>query len=229
MHKTTAATERSEMNLTPHSRSHRRGLSVTAAVTTLALLLAACGSNGPTIPHLNGNQKAPSTSAQSPGGAGSAGSLSGGSRGGGAEAHTSIQMGGVSGANALKFAACIRSHGVPSFPDPNSQGVFSMSGAAASLPQTPQFQKASKTCRTLLHLGGTPPTAAQQAQALAQLLKYSQCMRSHGVTSFPDPTSSDGHIGLQVHVGPGGVDPNSPIFQRAQKACASLAPSAAGP
>jgi hypothetical protein len=201
---------------------------VAATVTSLALTLAACGSNAPTIAHLgSGSHKhtPASSSSGSPAGGGSA-SASGGS--GGPQVHASIKMAGVSGANAIRFAACVRSHGVPSFPDPNSQGVFSMTGSAAGATQTAQFQRASRACRTLLHLGGAPPTAAQQAQALAQLLKYSECMRSHGVTTFPDPTSSGGHIGLQVHVGPGGIDPQSPIFQHAQKACASLQPGGPG-
>jgi hypothetical protein len=138
-------------------------------------------------------------------------------------------MAGLSGANAVKFAACIRSHGVPNFPDPNSQGVFSLSGSDATLPQTPQFQTASKACRSLLHLRGTPPSPAESAKMLAQLLKYSQCMRSHGVTNFPDPTTSPGGgVGLRVHVGPGGIDGTSPIFQRAQSACASLQPGGPG-
>jgi hypothetical protein len=129
-------------------------------------------------------------------------------------------MAGVSGENAIKFATCVRAHGVPNFPDPNALGVFSLSGPV----NTPQFQRAQRTCATLLHLGGGPPSPARQAHALAQLLRYSQCMRSHGVTSFPDPTSSPGGgVGLTLKSGDG-IDPTSAIFQRAQKACASLAP-----
>jgi hypothetical protein len=41
-------------------------------------------------------------------------------------------------------------------------------------------------------------------------------MRSHGMPSFPDPTFVNGNIGQR------GIDPNSPQFQIAQKACASV-------
>ncbi len=49
-------------------------------------------------------------------------------------------------------------------------------------------------------------------------------MRSHGVTNFPDPTTQGG--GLRLVIGPkSGIDPNSPLFQHAQKACASFMPT----
>jgi hypothetical protein len=202
------------------STRRRRGLTA-ASVAGLALALAACGSNSPGIAHLPANSKKPTTPTSSGGADNSLGGGSASRGGAGGVAHSAIKMDGVSGANALKFAACVRAHGVPSFPDPNAQGVFSFSGTAVTAPQT---RRAMQTCRSLLHLGGAPPSAAQQSKVLAQLLKYSQCMRSHGVTSFPDPTRNGGGVGLQVT----GIDPNSPIFQRAQKACGSLQPGGAG-
>jgi hypothetical protein len=195
----------------------------------LALLaLAACGSSSPSIAHLGGKKPGQSSSSgRSSSSLFGGGSPSGGSPGSGAQSHAAISMAGVSGANAVKFAACIRAHGVPGFPDPNAQGVFSLTGSDASLPRSSQFQRASTACRSLLHLGGGPPSAAESAKMLAQLLKYSQCMRSHGVTNFPDPTDSDGRVGLQVNLS-GSLNPQSSIFQRAQSACASLQPGGAG-
>jgi len=179
------------------------------------LALAACGSSSPSVAHLSA-KKPSQSSLSSPGSSSSlSGSSSSGSPGGGAHAQASIRMVGLAGANAVNF------------PDPNADGVFSLSGSDASLPQSSQFQSASSACRTLLHLGGGPPTAAQSAKMLAQLLKYSQCMRSHGVTSFPDPTDSGGRVGLRVNLS-GSVNPLSPVFQRAQSACASLQPGGAG-
>jgi hypothetical protein len=210
------------------ARSTRRLIAV--PLVGLALLaLAACGSSGPSVPHLNG--KKPSQSSSPPAGSTSSlggGSASSGSPGGGAQLHAAIRMAGVSGANAIRFAACIRAHGVPGFPDPNAQGVFSLSGSQASLPQTPQFQTASKACRSLLHLGGAQPSPALRAKMLAHLLKYTHCMRSHGVTSFPDPTTSpNGGIGLHVNFSDTGINPQSPIFERAQNACAGQLPGGA--
>jgi hypothetical protein len=52
---------------------------------------------------------------------------------------------------ALKFVSCMRSHGVPSFPDPSAQGKFQTGG---SLPvNSPQFFSAFSTCRALLPPG----------------------------------------------------------------------------
>jgi hypothetical protein len=54
-----------------------------------------------------------------------------------------------------------------------------------------------------------------------KLVQYAQCMRANGVPSFPDPVN--GQLQLQVTRG-GPLDPSSPQFQAAQKACKSLEP-----
>jgi hypothetical protein len=54
-------------------------------------------------------------------------------------------------------------------------------------------------------------------QRQTQLLRFARCMRTHGVPSFPDPTSRG--IALSS-----AVDPSSPQFQSAQQACKSLLP-----
>ena len=59
-------------------------------------------------------------------------------------------------------------------------------------------------------------TTAGSSPAAAGL-KFSACMRSHGVPNFPDPTSNGSGPGLTVH-----VDKRSPAFQNAEQACGSL-------
>ncbi|HEY5196033.1 MAG TPA: hypothetical protein VIJ51_03295 [Solirubrobacteraceae bacterium] len=217
-------------------RPRRRALAG-VPVAGLALILAACGSSGPSVARLGSGTTAGDAShsaatggSQSPATGGSpsgpSASRAGGPAGGG-ESHSSIGIAGVTGATGLKFAACVRSHGVPSFPDPSAQGTFNFTG---NLNRTPRFQSATQTCSRLLHVGGGPPSPAQQAKALAGLLKFSHCMRSHGVPSFPDPTTSPGGgVSLSLHAQPGsGLDPNSPVFQGAQRACQSLMPGAPG-
>jgi hypothetical protein len=54
----------------------------------------------------------------------------------------------------VKWARCMRSHGLPSFPDPNSQGVFDRSKYNES---TPAFQSASKACQSLMNAVGPIP------------------------------------------------------------------------
>jgi len=63
---------------------------------------------------------------------------------------------------------------------------------------------------------------AQRAQVQQQLVKFAQCMRSHGI-DIPDPTTN-GTGGFGFRRSFGSVDRNSPAFQAANKACASLRP-----
>jgi hypothetical protein len=88
----------------------------------------------------------------------------------------------------LAYSRCMRTHGVPSFPDPASSGAL----PKVSLQElkSPQFQAAEKACQNLLPAGTNdqyPPWEAQQL--LIGMLRFSQCMRSHGVPNWPDPTT----------------------------------------
>jgi hypothetical protein len=127
-----------------------------------------------------------------------------------------------------RYASCMRSHGVPKFPDPKaSSGGMSLTiGPGSGVdPNAPQFKTAEKACHKLMPGGGKAPSPAQQAKALAQMLKFSACMRAHGLPDFPDPTSSGGGIQLSIGSKKGsGLNPRSPLFQAAQKACQSVMP-----
>ena len=111
------------------------------------------------------------------------------------------------------FAHCMRSHGVPGWPDPLPQGGFPRTGTDQS---SPQFRSAFKACQHLL-----PPiqpiSATQQHQTMAQALQFSKCMRSHGFPGFPDPSVPSGG-GVLFNL-PANFDPNSPLAQAANKAC----------
>jgi hypothetical protein len=82
--------------------------------------------------------------------------------------------------------------------------------------------------------GGKKPSKAEQAKFLDQALKFAQCMRSHGV-NMPDPQASGGGIKMTMKAGGGngntgaGIDPRSPAFQSAQKACGRFMPGGKGP
>jgi len=188
-------------------------------VAGTALLAGACGSSpaGQSVAHLG------TTTTTHQAGSGSNGSQTGSGPGPGQA--IGIRGGGAGEeADALAYAECMRAHGVPNFPDPNSQGGFSIQGGPGSGidPSSASFQAADKTCRHLLPNGGQP-TAAQQAQAMAQALRFSQCMRSHGVPDFPDPQAlPGGGIAIRIRARPGSgsdLNPQSPQFQAAQKAC----------
>jgi hypothetical protein len=136
-------------------------------------------------------------------------------------ANSSSSTGGSSSyQRLLSYSACMRSHGVPDFPDPGSNGGFVFNGSGVS--QT-ALQAAQKTCQRLLPNNGQS-THSQSQQDIAQGVKFSQCMRAHGVSNFPDPSSNGATV-----VGPStGVNPQSQQFQTAQEACKSLMPKLAG-
>jgi hypothetical protein len=86
---------------------------------------------------------------------------------------------------------------------------------------------AAVTCAAALGACGGGGSGAGKSRDFGQALKFSQCMRAHGLTNFPDPSTRGG--GIQIG-GPGsGIDPRSPVFQAAQKACARYAPFKGGP
>jgi hypothetical protein len=123
---------------------------------------------------------------------------------------------------AISYARCMRANGVPNWPDPSSSGVFDKSkltsqrlGASGS-----RIQGAQSACRHLLPNGGSGPSAAQLQQEKAQALRFSQCVRSHGVPTFPDPDST----GRIPDPATGGIDQGSPKFQRANQACGKYRP-----
>lgn len=68
--------------------------------------------------------------------------------GGGPPAMTPAQQAEHAKAMA-SFAACMRKHGVPSFPDPNGQGMFSPGSIKGLDPSAPVFQAAFKVCGSL--------------------------------------------------------------------------------
>jgi hypothetical protein len=138
-------------------------------------------------------------------------------------------------AQELALAQCMRSHGVPDFPDPNASGGYtltsngSIEGAGGSSIDidSSQAQAAYGDCRHLLP--GAPSISQleqqvqqeqqRQARALPELLKWEQCVRSHGVPDF-----NPGLDGQSPAPGNSGINPDSPQFQAALTACQHLLP-----
>jgi hypothetical protein len=81
----------------------------------------------------------------------------------------------------LSFARCMRSHGVSNFPDDlNFQNVPGINSSS------PAFKAAQTACQHLLPVKAPPP-AAPSAQTHAKLVRLSNCLRTHGYPSIPDP------------------------------------------
>lgn len=119
---------------------------------------------------------------------------------------------------ALSYTRCMRSHGVPGFPDPTSQGTFIPTGID---PHSPQFQSADSTCHHLLPAGRGQRTAAQQQQVEINALKIAACVRAHGIPDFPDPVFSGSTVEFQPPPGKR-VSFGSPQLQSAFQTCRAL-------
>ncbi|HEY2304347.1 MAG TPA: hypothetical protein VGI05_00545 [Streptosporangiaceae bacterium] len=135
---------------------------------------------------------------------------------GGSGASSSTAGGSTYYQKAVAYAQCMRSHGVPSFPDPDSQGQFPTVRIGRNGVTQQAVQSAQNACRHLQPGGGTGTSQQQQAR-VTQALDFSRCMRAHGVADFPDPSTSNGGIGYNLS----GVDTSSPQYQSAQQACRS--------
>jgi len=168
-------------------------VAVAAALLAVALLLAACG-GGSGSPGV-ANIKSTSTTGSS------SGSRS---------------------AQALKFAVCMRSHGISNFPDP-SPGTSTFP-IVPGIEKTLGFASAEQACKKFLPTAPTSQgsSAAQAKQMQAGALAMARCLRAHGISNFPDPDISIGPGGgLRVTFGGpvSGINLSSPAFQAAQKAC----------
>jgi hypothetical protein len=112
----------------------------------------------------------------------------------------------------------MRSHGVPSFPDPGPGGGFPLRTSGINF-QSPAYVSAYRACAQLQPGGTARPviTAAQQAAMIVN----ARCIRRHGLPNFPDPTFGPGGKEVGVNLGPG-ENPGSPAIEHAAKACAHV-------
>ena len=120
----------------------------------------------------------------------------------------------------VNFAACVRSHGVPGFPDPSSPRQFKTS--FAGIQGSPAFQAATKACQDFLPGGGPSGQGAAPAShaQIAAELAFALCLRSHGFPSFPDP-SSTGELSYAM-ISNAGIDIHQPAVVRAADACVGV-------
>ncbi|MGB9113640.1 MAG: hypothetical protein WCF24_13055 [Acidimicrobiales bacterium] len=117
----------------------------------------------------------------------------------------------------LEFAQCMRSHGVSDFPETVAPArALSANPSMQYLgnsfnPNSPTYQRASAACEK--YAVASPVTAAGAAKVAAEQLKYAHCMRSHGVSDFPDPSANGG---FPI---PKSIDENSSTYRAAESAC----------
>jgi hypothetical protein len=122
----------------------------------------------------------------------------------------------------LSFTQCMRSNGLPDFPDPNANGQgFGNQQQEHQEQSDPHFSAALTACRHLLPSGSSP--TAKPTPANAALVRFARCMRSHGVRNYPDPNPN---VSVRSQLAQAGINPNSPSFQATLQTCDRLVPPA---
>ncbi len=120
---------------------------------------------------------------------------------------------------SLAYSECMHSHGAPDFPHPKRGPGGSLIYPVTPPPgmlSSPGYDAAFRACRKLAP--GSARTAAQFQAAVNQALRLATCMRAHGITNYPDPTTIGGGIHFP-DLTTIGVDPHALQFRAAGKAC----------
>jgi hypothetical protein len=179
------------MNRTP------RPLAVLAIVALISMISAGCGSNAP-----------------SDTGAASSSGTASNSGTGGSKNLTARDK-------AVKFAECIRAHGVSDFPDPNEKNQFEYGVSV-----TPAvWKQATTACKDLQPPGTLSAKRTSKQQSAA--LRFAQCIRDNGVKDFPDPVNGEPLVNtykIPSSNRPGGMT----ILNAAMHKCSNVLGEAAG-
>ena len=119
----------------------------------------------------------------------------------------------------VEYADCVRSHGVPPFPDPVAgQGI-----PKDKIPVgNPRLAAASNACHRVMPVDGLGPqtTAAQTRQRVTAEVAFAGCLRSHGFPTFPDPTNG-GQLS-RATIARAGINIQQPAVLRAADTCTSV-------
>jgi hypothetical protein len=122
---------------------------------------------------------------------------------------------------AVRFAECIRSHGVSDFPDPNEKNEFEY-GVSVS---PAVWRRATTACKDLQPPGTLSSKRTPKQQSAS--LRFAQCIRENGVKDFPDPVNGEPLVNtykIPSSNKPGGMD----ILNAAMRKCGSVLKEAAG-
>jgi hypothetical protein len=120
--------------------------------------------------------------------------------------------GSASSPSAVAYSGCMRSHGVPNFPDPPSGGGVPKGSAQQFGVSSSQLQAGQTACQQLYPNNGGSiqqcETTGDCPQALVQqavnvMRKYARCMRSHGCRTGPTPPSIPKGALFSMSVTPG--------------------------
>jgi hypothetical protein len=146
-------------------------------------------------------------------------------------------------ASYVAYSACMRSHGVPNYPDPDNSGRLPKPDAHHLGVSDSQLQSAQQGCQHVLPSNGRAidsrsisdcMMAEDCPQALVEHVlteerSFALCMRSHGVPNWPDPvTDSHGRPVFAISISKDGFNPYSkPIWAKGNQ-CSDLMPDLPG-
>jgi hypothetical protein len=186
-------------------RARVRRAGVLAVAAGLALLTAACS---------GGTSSAVGTA--SIGSTPSAGSTSSTGTGSASSTYVSDKVG---------FAHCLRTHGVPDYPDPDAAGQEPPN--SKQLIGTPQGQAAVNACS---YWGSRiqNDVAAQNQAVRVEYVRFAECMRSHGLPNFPGPVYAEGRVEFVLSASQDGFDPHSPQVLAKARECEHVLPAGSG-
>ena len=102
---------------------------------------------------------------------------------------------------ALKFAACVRAHGVPDYPDPRAGKITVDTKTLSESSQVVETALGRCQKYQVAHKLGPQLSAAELANVRAGALAYAKCMRAHGLENFPDPIVAAGPDGRGFEFG----------------------------
>jgi hypothetical protein len=192
-----------EIQLESRRRSRLRAALMTAAILAAGVAVAACG--GPSTPGVVTDSTATTTTTTT--------------------ASSSIGAG-AQATGLVAYAACMRSHGVPNFPDPGGKGGIPKPALITALKDvsSSQAQTAQNDCKDVLPAGGLSGQPVQTIPVGDQrdYLRAVACLRAHGITDFPDPVFSGGGVHFSI---PASINTNSTQFIQAQQICEKLIPA----
>lgn len=153
--------------------------------------------------------------------AGCGGSNAPGGSAGSASAGQSSSPSGSSSNGPLAFSHCMRSRGVSTFPDPNDSGAIAKQTPQQLGVSSSQYETAQTACTHLLPNSGGPSQAEIQ-QMMSGMQKFAQCMRSHGVSNWPDPSTD--RAGYPIFYLQRRIDASAPQIVTRTHACQHLLP-----
>jgi hypothetical protein len=122
---------------------------------------------------------------------------------------------------AVKFAECIRAHGVRDFPDPDAKNQFQY-GVSVS---PAVWKQATTACKDLQPPGTLSGKRTSKQQSAA--LRFAQCVRDNGVKDFPDPVNGEPLIDT-THIPSSNKPGGMTILNAATQKCGKVLNLAAG-